>query len=526
MLAVSGCAGAAAPAAGHVRFRNQPPVWVVNDRRDVSHQPDVRRFLLHFHHWEGRWYQRIDRWLQARPPTRARNVNSLDEVPDSTWFTNRIGVRHLEPSEIVTGPNVTGSPQGHLPLVIKSSKAGGVAVGFVAVDQRGIRYVLKFEEAGIPEVETGAAVVVQRLLWAVGYNVPEDHLVRLRRADMVVAKDAMVKSDDGREEPLTEALLDRTLARVDVGKDGSYRASASQFLPGAPIGGHARDGVRDDDPNDRVPHELRRELRGARAIFSWVDHTDMKEANSVDAYVEDPADEGVHYVVHYMIDFGKALGARDYIDCLTDHRPRCRKLEVPGVALTADGFRPGEWTALTRSYFPFLDADRFDGFWGAKIVVRFTPAQIRAAAEQAAYSDPRAVDHLVDMLVRRQRTLARHWFGLVNPVDRFEVAAIGGAWSVCFDDLAIKARVATAAGTRYRARAFDRAGHATGWRGAAVPAADGRACLEGVAPAAGADRYTIVEVATERGAALPVTLVHLARDPASGAPRVIGLDRR
>src|SRR5687768_18567957 len=28
-----------------------------------------------------------------REPIRAVNVNTLDEVPDSSWFTNRIGVR-------------------------------------------------------------------------------------------------------------------------------------------------------------------------------------------------------------------------------------------------------------------------------------------------------------------------------------------------------------------------------------------------------------------------------------------------
>jgi len=28
---------------------------------------------------------------------RALGVNALDEVPDSTWFTNRIGVRELTP---------------------------------------------------------------------------------------------------------------------------------------------------------------------------------------------------------------------------------------------------------------------------------------------------------------------------------------------------------------------------------------------------------------------------------------------
>ena len=40
-----------------------------------------------------------------REPIRAVNVNTLDEVPDSSWFTNRIGVRDLPIAEIARGPN-------------------------------------------------------------------------------------------------------------------------------------------------------------------------------------------------------------------------------------------------------------------------------------------------------------------------------------------------------------------------------------------------------------------------------------
>ena len=40
-----------------------------------------------------------------REPIRAVNVNTLDEVPDSSWFTNRIGVRDLPIAEITRGPN-------------------------------------------------------------------------------------------------------------------------------------------------------------------------------------------------------------------------------------------------------------------------------------------------------------------------------------------------------------------------------------------------------------------------------------
>ena len=40
----------------------------------------------------------------------ALNVNTLGEVPDSSWFTNRIGVRDMTIDEIVRGPNQVDGP--------------------------------------------------------------------------------------------------------------------------------------------------------------------------------------------------------------------------------------------------------------------------------------------------------------------------------------------------------------------------------------------------------------------------------
>ena len=45
------------------------------------------------------------------PAGRARNVNTIDEVPDSSWFTNRVLARPLSIEEVVRGP-LTGA--GHL----------------------------------------------------------------------------------------------------------------------------------------------------------------------------------------------------------------------------------------------------------------------------------------------------------------------------------------------------------------------------------------------------------------------------
>ena len=37
---------------------------------------------------------------------RAKNINTIDEVPDSSWFTNRVGTRPVTTDELVRGANV------------------------------------------------------------------------------------------------------------------------------------------------------------------------------------------------------------------------------------------------------------------------------------------------------------------------------------------------------------------------------------------------------------------------------------
>ena len=41
---------------------------------------------------------------------RALNVNTADEVPDSSWFTNRIGARAMTSEELTRGPVVGPAP--------------------------------------------------------------------------------------------------------------------------------------------------------------------------------------------------------------------------------------------------------------------------------------------------------------------------------------------------------------------------------------------------------------------------------
>ena len=397
-------------------------------------------------------------------------------------------------------------------------------------------------------METAADVIAQRLLWACGYNVPEDDVVFFRREDLRLAGDAENRDVFGNKSSMSERDLDLGLARVDVRPDGTYRGLVSKYLPGVPIGPYAREGVRRDDPNDLIPHQLRRELRGAYAVFEWLGHTDLQEDNTLDMWHED-AESGRHYVMHYLVDFGKAMGVMSYLNkwkwpgythsfdvsfvvrsllSLGLWKRPYEDLAAPplvGVGLFEhQRFRPGSWRANS-PYWPLEDRDRFDAFWGAKIIIRFSEEQIRTAVDQGRLSDPRSAAYLTETLVARQRKTARYWFSRVNPLDRFEV----GDSALCFQDLAARYALEDVSATRYAIDAFDYRGQATGFSAQASPGRDGRVCIDGIGPSSSRDGYLIVRIVTDRGSyRLPPTLVHLAREPGAGGPgamRVIGLRR-
>jgi hypothetical protein len=177
-------------------------------------------------------------------------------------------------------------------------------------------------------------------------------------------------------------------------------------------------------------------------------------------------------------------------------------------------------------YAPFLLADRFDKFWGAKLVARFTRDQLRAAVDAARLTDPAAAAYLTDTLVTRQRLTARYWFTRVNPLDGFTVAASQGGASLCFDDLLLTYRLLpVAADTRYTVTSHDRAGRVLARGPELVAAPAGRTCSAPLTLAGSGDGYTIVRVETRRPLFHGVTDVHLARDPATSRYRLIGIWR-
>jgi hypothetical protein len=537
-------AGCAAGPLSELRFANHEPITALDDRRAIP-RPRVREP-------EGA-ADRVDSLvgrqamyglaLPGRVP--ARSVNALDEVPDSSWFSNRIGVLPLTGSEVARGPNV-GTPA--LPFGILAVKNSGTAPGFLVQDARGDRYLLKFDPR-VPEAETGAEVVVQRLIWAAGYNVPENSVVYLERRDLAPAS-APPKAAG--ERMLTDRDIDEALARVPHARSAlGFRALLSKLLPGQPVGGFRMTGVRADDANDRIRHEHRRELRALKVFYAWLGNTDVKEANTLDTWIESPDGSGRGYLVHHLIDFGKSLGVwgldpvreTDGWASHFDYDYAFRSLLTFGLwrrpweGLSPPGLRgvgrydsahfdPGVYSPL-QPYVPFLYLDRFDAFWAAKIIARFRAEQISAAVAAGAYSEPRARTYLTMAIMARRDRIVRHWFARVAPLDRFEVTQTAGGFRICALDLLLAYELGDMARTRYAVRTYDWRGNALGRSHAPAAVRGGRLCVSRLRPGRTHHDYTLVALETFRGdERLPPTVVHLARDRANGRLRVIGIERR
>jgi len=380
----------------------------------------------------------VARGFSAVAPRRAGNINTVDEVPDSSWFTNRLGRQTLTARDMAIANNTTDGPAPGA-WTITSSKSDGVTPGFTIKDARGDRWFLKFDPPGYRGMATGTEVAVTKLMWALGYNVPENHIAYLQREQLTVGADATFTPPGGVKRPLRTDDIDRLLKRANREGNGTYRVVASKALDGQPVGRIRFSGVRPDDPNDIVPHEDRRELRGYRVFAAWLNHVDSKATNSLDTLV---SEGGRSYIRHHLIDFGSALGSgslqpadysagREYLvePKLTGkqilalglkpsswHREQFFEAGAIGrMAAEQSTFNPDEWKPRVPNQ-AFLHARADDKFWAARKLASMSTELIAAAVRTGDFGDPEAEAFLVRTLAQRRDAILRAYLAGVNPI--------------------------------------------------------------------------------------------------------------
>ena len=281
------------------RFFPDDPIRQDPDRMDTPDKPQPIRLSDIY----DRLVQSFHVLGDAAYGSEALNVNTLDEVPDSSWYTNRHASSPLSIEQLVRGP---GAAPARPPFTIVKGKSEGVSLGFEIDDAAGRHFLIKLDREENPELTSAAEAITTRFFHALGYNVPQNDVVFFERADLRLDPEATFVDEAGDTEHFGEDRLDAILERSWRGEDGRYRGIASLFLEGEALGPFRYFGTRPDDPNDIFAHERRRELRGMRVFAAWLSHDDTRDHNTLDMWVED---EGRHSIRHNLIDFGSALGS-------------------------------------------------------------------------------------------------------------------------------------------------------------------------------------------------------------------------
>jgi hypothetical protein len=486
-------------AARDPRFPLRPPLLRDSDLAPVYARCHVEPTRAHPHHvacapevfdaslyWDGAdnlIFRRLSKTFGAVTSGEAVDVNSLDEVPDSSWFQTRID--SVTDDELARGACEPGqlldpdaAPDGS--WVIDKGKMEGSTPGFrMLVPGKG-HYMVKLESVDDqPERQSAGAVVGASIFHAVGYNTACEQVLYVRPSVFRLLPGLQSRRNFEEAQPFDQRALDRLFA-TSPRRDGRIRLSASAWLPGHPIGPFRWEGTRDDDPNDVVPHEDRRELRGMRVLAAWVGRTDTREANSFDTWMSvDPRapDSSPGHVVHYQLDMSESFGgdwpwapdsiARrlgysyliDWRDAATDFaslgavvRPWEKLRLVPGHEIFGyyqlDAFDPDGW----RNEYPNPAYERMterDAAWMARILSRFSPEMVHTLAVDGRFTDPWNTAYLAQVLEGRLERILERYLTRLSPIAEVRVEA---RERLCGVDLAERRGLRPASRFRYTAR--------------------------------------------------------------------------
>ena len=454
LLLVSAAFAVAATTAGR-RFYDDDPIAREPESQDASGAAA----------WDiGLMYDlTYNLFVSTRRPVeniRARNVNTIDEVPDSSWFTNRIGARAVPIDEAVRGPNVGPAPTPGRWTLIRE-KTSGFAPGFTARDPKGETWFVSFDPPSNPDGATGSIVVATKIFWALGYNQVENFITSIHLDDLDIDPKATYRQPSGERTPLKKGELEAVMRRAHRGPDGSYRATAGRAIGGKILGGFRYHDTRPDDPNDVVPHQHRRELRALRVFGAWTNLSDMKAGNTLDTLV---TENGRQVVKHYLQDVGSTFGIGangphewdEGWEYLYQGNTTLKRLGTLGFWFSpwqtadyedydaigrfeGDSFDPETWRPRvpTMAYLHMRDDD---AFWAARRVMAFSDDLIRAIVKTGQYSDPAAEQYLADVLIKRRDKIGRAYLPKINPIVDPVLSAAG---VLTFGNAAVKYKFAS-----------------------------------------------------------------------------------
>jgi hypothetical protein len=502
-------------AADHRRFPLREPIWLDDDQRLQNKVPEEYFSPMV---WEGvrsSIFDPVNNFLSADTSGEATDVNAMDEVPDSSWFENRLGKIAMTPEQTARGPCEGPPPDPSQAWTVIGAKLDGQTPGFQIKASNGRRYLLKFDDDVQPERATAADVIGSKVFYAAGYHVPCNQIVYFEESVLQVPQ-----GDEKKPHRITPDQVHSILQFAPKEKDGRFRAMATEIIPGKIIGPWTYQGTRDDDINDVIPHEHRRELRASYVLSAWLNHFDSRDGNTLATFVETPGGGG--FVKHYIIDWGDTLGSlwpvdglsrrlgysyyfdfahvgRDFVTFGLVQRP-WEKLQFGPAGVTLgyfnddSQFKPDEW----HDGFPnpaFSRMTERDAAWMTRIVARFTDDHIDAIIKEGQFTDPVVVAEASRMLKSRRDKILQRWLTRLSPLSEPRLAEHDGITDLCLRDLSLLPKVTAKEGRQYSGRvSFE----STPGRAISVRSnGQGEACAELLNTPSASEAhplYTVVEV--------------------------------
>ncbi len=505
-------ASAVTACGGVRRFPLRDPLWKDDDQKPFL--PPPQEYDSPFA-WDGAnqiIFRPIARFFAVDPAGQAINVNAMDEVADSSWFTNRLGMHDMTVAEVTKGgcpdkkldPNM---PDGS--WLIDQGKDNGANPGF-RINVPGVgKFMMKADPELEPERASGATAIATRMYHDVGFWAPCDSVVYFKPSLLKLKPGLKVTDNSGIAKPFDDKALKSVLDSASH-RGELVRMAASSWLPGKTIGPYTYDGRRKDDPNDIIDHEDRRELRGARLLAAWTNHFDAREQNTMNIFISpkeaeedakakdgdssnDPKpdakpadakeapkkeakkDPGPGFVRHYIIDIGDAFGSVWFIDGISERLGHAYYLDLPYLGedfITLGAVtRPWEKARRTGGIFNYFNADDFDpelwrsgypnpafgkmtegdGAWMARILARFTDPMVDELVKVGDYTDPIDVAYLQRTLKKRRDLILQRYLKNLSPIGR---VSLEGNERLCGVDEARYAQIAPQSAFRYAARMY------------------------------------------------------------------------
>jgi hypothetical protein len=440
--------------------------------------------------WDGldnSVFRPMARVFAVDPAGPAVNLNAFDEVPDSAWFTNRMGRSRPTREALLRGAcnqgeilDATNAAAGS--WRIDQGKPNGATPGFrIRVDKQ--KYMLKTDSKEQPERPSAASAIGAAIYHAVGFNTSCEQIVYLDRRVLALEPGLTSKDNTGVRKPFDEKALANVLAQATP-RGNLVRMQASAWLPGHLLGPFRYEGTRDDDPNDVIAHEDRRELRGGRLLAAWLNHFDAREQNTMDSWIaagNGAPDASPGFVRHYYLDTSDSFGSEWASDGISRRLGRSYLLDFGDIGLdfVTLGMRTPSWERAERTrgfeafgYYHYRDFDpeawkneypnpafsratEHDNAWMARILSRFDRADIDALVSLGKFSRPEYSTFLGEILEQRLRRIVDRYLTRLSPLADLRVE---GENRLCATDLLRRRAARPEHAFRYAARSYGTSG--------------------------------------------------------------------